>query len=323
MKKRDFERVLRELAKLSPNQLRKLSARVDAAKGEQEAQRLLERRIETIAKCPWCSGTKFVRCGHTAAGSQRYRCQSPGCERKFTSLTGTPLARARSKPKLLQNAVCMKEGLSVRETAEKLGVNRNTAFRLRHLMMPELEKHQPSDLQGVIEADEMFFRKSYKGQKKGLPRKAYRRGTRAGKRGISAEQVAVETAVSRGSPHSFIEVLPSTPNAGDITMALGPKLRTDAVLVTDASQTYLTVGKALGVTVRQIPRGSHKLGPYHVQNVNALHSRIRNDLSRFRGVATKYLPSYLAWFRFFDRKSLNIDPRTLLLDAIGVPFITS
>lgn len=319
MRKRDLERLLRELTKLSPNQLRKVSNAVRHLEGQQEVHRLLEKRIEAVAKCPRCRGTEFIRFGHSVSGSQRYQCQRPGCEKTFTSLTGTTLARARNKPKLLQNALCMKEGLSVRETAEKLGVNRNTAFRLRHLMMPELEKHQPSDLQGVIEADEMFFRKSYKGQKKGMPRKAYRRGTRAGKRGISAEQVAVETAVSRGSPHSFIEVLPSTPNAGDITMALGPKLRADAVLVTDASPTYLTVGKALGVTVRQIPRGSHKLGPYHVQNVNALHSRIRNRLSRFRGVATKYLPSYLAWFRFFDRKSLNVDPQTLLLDAIGVP----
>jgi hypothetical protein len=77
----------------------------------------------------------------------------------------------------------------------------------------------------------------------------------ASKRGISSDQVAVETAVSRGSQISFIEVLPSTPNASDITAALKPKLRTDAVLARDSSPTYPTVGKALGVTVRQIPSG--------------------------------------------------------------------
>ena len=48
MKKRDFERVLRELVKVSPNQLRKLSARVDAMKGEQEAQRLLPDRKSVV-----------------------------------------------------------------------------------------------------------------------------------------------------------------------------------------------------------------------------------------------------------------------------------
>lgn len=321
MRKRDFERAFQGLDDLTPSQLRKLSARVDALKGLQAAQQLLEKRIEAIAQCPWCSATSFVRCGHTAAGSQRYRCSD--CAKTFTSLTGTTFANVRQKPKLLQNAVCMKEGLTVRQAAEKLGVHRNTAWRYRHLMMPILEKHQPAELQGITETDEMFFRKSYKGQKSGMPRPAYRRGTPASKRGISTDQVAVETAVSRGAATSFIQILPTVPNTADVTAALKPRLQADAVLVTDSSSTYLAVGKALGVTVRQIPRGSHKLGPYHIQNVNALHSRIRYGLSRFRGVATKNLPAYLAWFRFFDRKARRDDPQMLLLDAIGVPLINT
>lgn len=46
-------------------------------------------------------------------------------------------------------------------------------------MMPLLERHQPGELAGVAEAHEAFFKRSYKGQKRGLPRKAHKRGTPA------------------------------------------------------------------------------------------------------------------------------------------------
>jgi hypothetical protein len=35
----------------------------------------------------------------------------------------------------------------------------------------------------------------------------------------------------------------------------------------------------------------------HVQNVNATVSRLKKWLARFNGVASKYLPNYLAWRR--------------------------
>lgn len=37
-------------------------------------------------------------------------------------------------------------------------------------------------------------------------------------------------------------------------------------------------------------------GLYHIQNVNGLHSRLKQWINRFKGVATKYLDNYLAWF---------------------------
>lgn len=109
------------------------------------------------------------------------------------------------------------------------------------------------------------------------------------------------TAVSRGSRNSFIAVLPSVPSAALVGAALGPLLRPDTVLCSDSASAYKAAGKALGIVVRQIPRGTHRLGPYHIQNVNALHSRIKAGLRPFGGVATKNLNRYLAWFRSFDR----------------------
>ncbi len=42
-----------------------------------------------------------------------------------------------------------------------------------------------------------------------------------------------------------------------------------------------------------ISRGERRQGVFHIQNVNAYHSRLKTWMRRFNGVATKYLPSYL------------------------------
>lgn len=36
------------------------------------------------------------------------------------------------------------------------------------------------------------------------------------------------------------------------------------------------------------------------EHVNSFHSRLKNWMTRFNGVATKYLSDYLAWFRWLE-----------------------
>jgi len=302
---------------LTPGQLRAASGRLIELNEKQEALGLVDQRITHLPACPHCSHSDFCRWGLTGTSVQRYRCR--GCRRTFTSLTGTSFCHIHDKAKLLENAACMREFLSVRKAARRLGVHRNTAFRYRQMMMPNLSKHEPECLEGVAEADEMFFRQSYKGQKSGLPRTAHKRGSPAKKRGLSREQVPVLTVLARGSKESLIRVLAGPANAATVTAILDPILKKDAVLCSDSASAYKTAAANLGVLIRQIPRGSHKLGPYHIQNANALHSRVKNRMRPFRGVATRYLGMYLGWVRFFDRASDERSGRRFFLDAIGLP----
>jgi len=54
-----------------------------------------------------------------------------------------------------------------------------------------------------------------------------------------------------------------------------------------------------------------------VQNVNAYVSRLRSWMRRFKGVATKYLASYLGWFRMLDRAPGSApEPASVLVLAI-------
>jgi len=39
---------------------------------------------------------------------------------------------------------------------------------------------------------------------------------------------------------------------------------------------------------------------FHINNVNAYHSRLKEWLCRFHGVATKNLPNYLGWRRTLE-----------------------
>jgi transposase-like protein len=321
MRSRDFDRIMFALGQMAPGQLRLATERVKTLNNAREALNLAEQRIQNVGGCQACGAEDYRPWGYTQSGMRRYRCRS--CLGTFTALSGTKYNRVHDKAKLVQNAACMADFLSVRKTARKLQVHRNTAFRLRHLMMPELEKHQPETLQGVAEADEMFFRKSYKGQRGGLPRYAHKRGSPAKKRGLSSEQVPVFTALARGSTQSLVTVLPRPATADALADILRPVLTKDAVLCADSGSACNLAGAKLGVLVRKIPRGMHKLGPYHIQNANALHSRIRNRMRPFRGVATKYLPVYLGWVRFFDRLTTQNGRDAFLRDALGLPPIGS
>jgi hypothetical protein len=115
-------------------------------------------------------------------------------------------------------------------------------------------------------------------------------------------------------------VLPKV-NRKSVTAVLEPVLKADGtILCTDAAPVYRAFAKASGIYHRQvnIKAGKRVAGVlFHVQNVNAYHSRLKGWMRRFRGVATRYLPNYLGWRRALDRHSEEIPPDRTLAMAIG------
>ena len=104
------------------------------------------------------------------------------------------------------------EGQSLAKAAERCQIDPSTAFRWRH-RFAALNHDKPKRLSGIVEADETFILESFKGRRAGLARLARRRGGKAAKRGLSAEQIPVVVARDR-SGATFDAVLPaSTPPA--------------------------------------------------------------------------------------------------------------
>lgn len=58
-------------------------------------------------------------------------------------------------------------------------------------------------------------------------------------------------------------------------------------------------------------------GVYHIQNVNAYDSRLKQWMRRFHGVATKYLENYLGWRRWLERWGEQNSPLVGLQIALG------
>ena len=164
----------------------------------------------------------------------------------------------------------------------------------------------------MVEADETFFRRSYKGSRRWrraeepLERRPHRRGERASKRGLSAEQVPALIARDRAG-HTADAVLPDL--AAAVAAALGPVIASDAVLCSDGAKAYAAFAAACGIRHEPINVAAGvrvRDGAFHVQNVNAYHGRLKGWMGRFNGVATRYLPNYLGWRRTWSGRSSQV-----------------
>ncbi len=56
----------------------------------------------------------------------------------------------------------------------------------------------------------------------------------------------------------------------------------------------------LSLEHKRIKRGKHKEGIYHIQHINAVHSKLKKWIDRFNGVATKYISNYMYWFKWLE-----------------------
>jgi transposase-like protein len=314
MKPLDFQHVLKSLAHLSHWQRERL-LQVLSQPAEGLAAGQIEACFELAPQCPHCAHERVHRYGRSE-GLQRYRCCA--CGKTFNALTGTPLARLRHKAKWLDFLQAMQDSLTVRRSARDVGVHRNTSFRWRHRFLAWGKNDRPEHLHGITEVDETYFLESSKGARR-LGRSARKRGGSATKRGISDEQICVLVARDRtGQTLDFVTGKGPVSKA-QLRECLPPVLDPDALLVSDANARYHYFAKDAGISHEAVnlSAGARVKGAFHVQNVNAYHSRLRQWIERFHGVATHYLPNYLGWRRALDTHRLDT-PAKMLLAAVGV-----
>lgn len=314
MRERDFKQLLGQLDALSKLQRERLITLLGAASDHQKVVDLLEQAASVNRFCPHCQSPHFHRHGH-AHGLQRFRCKA--CRKTYNSLSGTPLSRLHYKSKWLTYAGCLLGSTTVRRAAVRAGIHKNTSFRWRHRFLTLPKTDRPSCLSGIAEADEMYLLESEKGARQ-LERPARKRGGAASQRGISFEQVCVLVARDRAG-----QTLDFVTGKGPVTKAqlkrcLLPVIDRDVLLVSDSNAAYRYFAQDTGITHQAInlKAGIRVRGAIHVQNVNAYHSRFREWMERFHGVATHYLSNYLGWRWSIDGQRIAT-PEQLLGAAIG------
>jgi transposase-like protein len=316
MNTRNFKEFLAGLSLLSRSQRQRVLLWLQPASGAVAATDVIESIAAARSSCPRCASTRLYRHG-CAHDLQRYRCRD--CGKTFNALTGTPLARLRERSRWLNYLDCLLGATSVRKAARIVGVHRTTSFRWRHRFLTGIEEQPPKRLNGIAEADETFLLESRKGERH-LDRPARKRGGAARKRGMSDEQVCILVARDRtGETANFVT------GKGPVTKRqlhrdLAPVLDRDVLLVTDGNAVYRYFALEAGISHEAVNlrAGVRTRGAVHVQNVNAYHSRFHQWLSRFNGVATRYLPHYLAWRQVIDASKLRSSEQ--LLKAAIEPF---
>ncbi len=269
----------------------------------------VEATVEEDRRCPHCSAPGAISRGR-ARGLRRYQCK--GCGRTFNAATGTPLSGLHHKERWLTFGMSLAEGETVRESARRCGLGVNTAFRWRHRFLAAAGQGQHK-LKGIVEVDETYVLESHKGSR-ALDRKARRRGGKAGKPGLSREQVPVLVAADRsGTTLSEVPV-----NADTLQAALELAVNTDIVLVSDGKSSYRPCAAAMGVRheALNLSAGERVRDAFHIQTVNSRHSQLKDFLRGYRGIATKYLDSYLNWFHLIGMAE-KASPRACLATAIN------
>jgi len=262
--------------------------------------------------CPHCASLRVHRCGH-ASGLQRYRCL--GCRRSYNALTGTPLARLRKREHWLAYLQCVRDSFSVRAAAAAVGVHRTTSFRWRHRFVPGATRERPATLAGLVEVDETYVLESQKGSRH-LNRPARHRGGEAAQPGISRAFDCLLVARDRTGATCDFHTGRGPVRVVQLKTCLCGVLAPDVLLVSDGAQVYRRFAREAGVSHSYVNlrAGVRVGGAIHLQNVDGWHSRFKNWVIRFRGVASRYLANYAGWQRLLDARQL-ITPAQWLLSA--------
>ena len=309
---KSFRRLCAALVDLTGLQLKELRAALRSLNARMQAIGAIERRREGAVACPHCSHGSSTRWGSTRIGVQRMRCAL--CRRTFSSTTGTVVAGIHSPARFHQVVIDMfsDHPHSCRRLGRALDLDKMTAWRWRQKIIHALGACGASNLGGVVEADEKFFRESRKGSREWVRHQRdpinhpkpnrmrwvdYKRTRTKLPAGISKFQIPVLTMADRAGARRA-DVLPDH-SAPPLIAVLARRLHSDAVLCSDRDPAYDFFARQNGVPHYRIDA---KKGPFvidkafHVQTINSLHDRFERFMEPFRGPSTKNLAGYASWF---------------------------
>lgn len=315
MEAKDFQALVEQLGALTPEQREALIDAVKRKAPANEAVRLIETRFAAAPRCGHCRSDSVATWAKASKANPlvRYKCKA--CGKTFNALTGTPLAHLHRRDAWLKYAQALADGISLRKAAKRCKIALDTSFRWRHRFLKTAKDTKAAAISGIVEVDETYFLKSEKGGRKVTSRSPRKRGGKAKKPGLSDEHTPV--LIARDRTGATTDAVLEKVNTQNVTDHLAPVVAKDALLISDGEKSYGAFAAKHGILHVWIvaSKGEHVWQGYHVQNVNAYASNLKSWMVRFRGVATKYLPSYLGWRRLIDRDGDDASAAHYLLAA--------
>jgi len=257
--------------------------------------------------CPHCKSNNIIKNGKYK-GKQRFRCKD--CGKNFNSLTNTPIAMSHIPEKWPLFIECLIKGRSLRAAEAEIGVSYVTLFYWRHKLMRALKSTENNPLAGDVEADDTFLAYSEKGSRKILGRKSKKNGNKYCAR--ENKKVLLLVAVDH-SGHLLLEASASKNSYVNlICKSLGAVVNPKVVFCSNCKTFYKHFASLNGI--KQHFRVSH-YNRTEKNNIDLAYTNLRTVevwLDRFKGVASKYLNSYLSLYNClrkgnFDRTEIGIN----------------
>ena len=322
-----LDNIINELSGLRKEELEKLSEHLCNVLSNQrnEDDTVYTFGSDKVKVCKKCGSINVVKFGKDHKGHQKYRCKD--CRGMFTSITSTVFAWSKkSAEQWKQFIICTLEGRTLHYCANKCNISYPTSFAWRHKLMNALSSCQFShSLNGIIEIDEMFVNVSYKGNHKKsknftMPRPALKRGT-DNKARRAEGRACVLCMAERNKGFSGVVTHRGSLNTEVLEKTLDNRIAIESIVLTDEStcmQKYFSekpyehmklASSVTGAAFKTVPVVN---GPYHINNINALHRRFRAFLRQYNGVATKHLNAYLSLFLWIEN---NINKNRLSPDS--------
>jgi transposase-like protein len=256
--------------------------------------------------CPRCRSLRVVRYGKRGA-VQRYKCK--GCLCYFTDLTGSVLHRMRRRDLWLDFCLCMVERLSVRDTAARLGISKNTAFAWRYRAISALASADSQTIcQGIVEVAQWPIIRSFKGSRPpegmniGRLEPTIRRNHLVYRRFYPESRLAALVVAVDRSGGARAGVVLHEERLRDVLSGMMSKTADPCAFRDHAS---LPARMDWPGRVNWIGRRRGRVntadrldpGPlYHVRNARRMLYDFRCWLRPFRGIATKYMLRYFSWY---------------------------
>lgn len=227
--------------------------------------------IFAINACPHCNSTKLSRHGFDR-GTQRYRCKY--CHKTFKATIGRPTHGIHKKEKITSYLKALQTGLSVRKAAKQVGISKNTSFQWRHRFLSSLETKTIINHQAEIASANIFqCAYSAKGRKKQA----------------EPDTKPIQTLLIEKSGQLLLFKLPPQKRIMNIAQ----------ILLNNPSSQFITKpDRQLTSAINRISnifQLKKNLPNKKITKLQLCISNIEKWMSRFRGVASKYLQNYWNW----------------------------
>ena len=256
-------------------------------------------KLQNNFRCPYCHSNDTCKNGSNNKNgkrTQKFRCSH--CHKNYSLHTNTIFYYSKKDINTWREYIeLFSQGLTLRQIVKKMDgkIKLQTAFFWRHKILEVMKHFDNHDkLDGIVEADETYFEESQKGSRNVKGRKPRKRGYSSEYRqaGLSQHKVCVLTALDR-QKHSFNKPVGYGKVCKEQVAILQHRIKDNSILITDGDKSYKVLKD---IKLKQLKFGKPQSKVYHLSNINNFHSKLKQFMNRFNGVATKYLDNYVNYF---------------------------